>query len=106
MIMAYAKQSHDRTPNHQLTVTIIMPFNLGLQRYLRMAIPVISVSESETPVAEADKISADRVPQRSLMAVVKLAGAGIAGQAHGSLQGRHLTASSYASGVGRLFSLM
>ncbi len=83
-----------------------MPFNLGLQRYLRMAIPVISVSESETPVAEADKISADRVPQRSLMAVVKLAGAGIAGQAHGSLQGRHLTASSYASGVGRLFSLM
>ena len=31
----------------------------------------------------------DRVPPSSLIAVVKLVGAGIAGQAHGSLRGRH-----------------
>ena len=31
----------------------------------------------------------DRVPLSSLIAVVKLVGAGIAGQAHGSLRGRH-----------------
>lgn len=32
---------------------------------------------------------ADRVPGRSLIAVVKLVAVGIAGQAHGSLRGRH-----------------
>ena len=31
----------------------------------------------------------DRVPARSLIAVVKLVATGIAGQAHGSLRGRH-----------------
>jgi hypothetical protein len=46
-------------------------------------------------LARSSQSAPDRVPASSLIAVVKLVAAGIAGQAHGSLRGRHLTASSW-----------
>jgi hypothetical protein len=38
---------------------------------------------------EKPETTFDRVPRGSLIAVVKLVAVGIAGQAHGSLRGRH-----------------
>ncbi len=49
---------------------------------------LLDLGELRFDLLQAGSIS-DRVPPRSLIAVVKLIAVGIAGQAHGSLRGRH-----------------